>query len=198
MAGRLTWRAAGLGPFGWEQELPAVRSKWGDAIADLTQAYRGMARPEATRADVRRTLAAIARDACAVPWPDLDPESRARLDAQSWKLFRQQFARRLRAAQVQLCAQAALSQAGGKAGRPKSQARAVAYLVELEPLLPHSARRGPRRAEAAAELLLAAGLVQTRHDDTGSMDVVRILLWKASSARRALARLDFVNRQRAA
>jgi hypothetical protein len=190
MAGRLTWRVPQWRPFAWVEPAPELHARWGAGIATLVEVFRSIAAGQGNSpgpADVRRTLAAIVREPGAVPLRDLDAETSARLDEQAWKLHRQLFATLLPLDELARCAAAALASMAVRRGRRPSQPLAVQFLVELLPLLPRHCQRGPARAAAVGELLLAAGLVSPHRlasPDADLGDTVRLLLMHTSRAMR--------------
>jgi hypothetical protein len=193
MAGRLTWRVPQWRAAGRLVEFtPELQARWGVAIAVLVGVYRAIAVEAADRpssADVRRTLAAIARDPAGTPWHDLDPETISRMDEQAWRQAGELFAESLSRDGQQLCATAALAAMTSRKGRRRTHALAVQFVSELLPLLPAKERRGAGKYSAVAELLLAAQLVaQLRPSsrDSDITDTVRIVLFQAGRRSRAV------------
>lgn len=184
MAGRLTWKVSEWAGCGWVPRLPEVRKRWGDDVGGLTEAYRMLARPRPGMVDIRRTLQAIARAPEAVPWHQLDGQTEALLDAMAWRRHRVMFAHALSPQQLAACAIAAAGELRGCAGRRRTQDLAAQYLQDLRPLLPAPSRRGEAYNKAAAELLVAAGLVLPSKPDVGAMDSVRLLRARATRLRR--------------
>jgi len=190
MAGRLTWRVPQWRPGAWIEPAPELHARWGAGIATLVEVYRTIAAGRDDRpgpADVRRTLAAVAREPGAVPVRSLDTETWFRLHEQAFQRHRQPSPELLPLHELARCAAAALAAMAVRRGRRPSQPLAVQFLVELLPLLPRHCQRGPARAAAVGELLLAAGLVSPHRlasPDADLGDTVRLLLMHTGRAMR--------------